>query len=49
MIRADTSVWIDYFNGATFCIENNLTLLYNDKDFDPLFITTGNFAGKVLS
>ncbi len=35
MTLADTSVWTDYFNGATFCVDNNITLLHNDKDFDP--------------
>ena len=46
MILVDSSVWIDYFKGitirktndviiATFCLENDHSFLFSDKDFVP--------------
>jgi hypothetical protein len=42
MIRVDTSVWIDYFNGQRTWQTN----LYDDRDFDPM---VSHLSLKVLS
>ena len=38
MLVVDSSVWIDFFNGAdvpaAFCIERDYALLHDDRDFD---------------
>jgi predicted nucleic acid-binding protein len=40
MILVDTSVWMDCII-ASICIENSLSLLHKDKDYESIALCTG--------
>ncbi len=41
MILVDTSVWIDFCIIAAICMDNDLTLLHKDRDFDAIEACAG--------